>query len=442
MSENQVLLNLPENLVFRLAAQSETAINQVVLRYRTNARLCQEVNGEIRPNFDPGQEIEAEWEWDFQRTGTLPPGAQLSWQWELTDRNGQKTTTAWQEIIVQDRRHRWRQLQDGLLTLQWYERSEAEARKLLGFARKGLEKLQADTGVQPSSQVWITIYPDYASLQEYLALSTEWTGGRAYPEYNSILLGVPDDALAWAEEALPHELAHLVVAEQTFNCLGTYLPVWLNEGLAVNVEGDIPPEEKDIVLQALKSGKLPGLASLSNSFSPYPDEANRSYTQSGMVVQFLVDTYGSEKLGQVLQEVKRGQTVDEALQSIYGLNTASLDAAWRRSLGFAMPTPAPTHPVSRTPIPTLPLWTPLVKKSNALGANPTPSPTHSEAALETASTLPAVASTPTFTVPAIQTEDVNGSTIPWLNWTILVCLAGIAVMLMVGWVFLRRKSKP
>ena len=36
-----------------------------------------------------------------------------------------------------------------------------------------------------------------------------------------------------------HELAHLLLAEVTFNCFGR-LPTWLNEGLAVYSEGDLP----------------------------------------------------------------------------------------------------------------------------------------------------------------------------------------------------------
>lgn len=438
--ENQVELNIPENLVFGIKAKSGTEIDQLILRYKTNARLCQEVNAEIRPDFEPGKEIEAEWEWDFQRTGTLPPGAQLSWQWELTDENGKKTTTDWQEITVQDPRHDWKQIQDGFLTLQYYAGSEADARKLLGFARKGLEKLQENTGIQPNSQIWMTIYPDYPSLQEYLALSTEWTGGRAYPEYNSILLGVPEDSMTWAKEAVPHELTHLVVAEQTFNCLGTFLPTWMNEGLAVNVEGEIPQAEQDVVLQALETDRLPTLVSLSNGFSPYPEQANRSYTQSGMVIQYLIDTFGPEEMGKLLMEIKRGQTIDEALQTVYGLNTNSLDAAWRKSLGFVMQAVSPTQAVVRTPIPTLPLMSPQGKKTSTPEEPTQASPTPIELAQEgpaTPTSTPLAPTEPAIPIAQIEQASPEPQTIPW---TPILIFLGVVGLLILAWILIKRKN--
>jgi hypothetical protein len=66
------------------------------------------------------------------------------------------------------------------------------------------------------------------------------------------------------------------------------------------------------------------------------------------VVNFMVKIYGRAKMTTLLTSLRDGQTIDEALQTIYGFDTDGLEAAWRESIG------APTHAAGQdaTPVPT------------------------------------------------------------------------------------------
>jgi len=91
------------------------------------------------------------------------------------------------------------------------------------------------------------------------------------------------------------------------------------------------------------------------------------------VVNFLIQTYGRDKMTALLIALRNGATIDEALQSAYGFDTDGLEDAWRASIGAAPrigtsnPTPVPTATQVPTIIP--------VGAAPVAAANPTPRPT-------------------------------------------------------------------
>lgn len=440
--QDEVLLDIPAGLVFKLRASAAAKIERVRLRYGTNARTCTLSSSEIEPDFTPGIETEAEWKLEFKRSGVLPPGARLWWEWEIQDENGNQFTTTRQEMVLSDPRHDWRTLTSGMLQLQWFEQSEATARKLLGYAETGLARLAQETGVVPSESILLTVYPDYESLQELLVSSTEWTGGVAFSEYNSILLGVPQDALEWARTAIPHELVHLLVGERTFNCQGISLPLWLNEGMAVHNEGALDRQRQQVVLDALDRSALPSLSSLSNAFSPFPEEANRAYTQSAMLVGYLIETYGASSMERLLTFVQSGSTIDEALVQVYSLDTLGIDSAWRQSLGFQGLSAQNTTPKQRTPIPTLALYTPAAKASTQTPTSTT-TPTSEIAQLPapTDEPLPSPTPMPTLTPTATQPAPLTAEREMVAGFMVFPALV-VVIVLLAAWWFSHHKRLP
>jgi hypothetical protein len=242
---------------------------------------------------------------------------------------------------------------------------------------------------------------------------------------------------------IPHEISHLVIHSLVFNCVGATLPTWLSEGLSERALGRISKAQNNELSAAIKDELLPPLRALEGTFSAFGDEAGLSYAQSYSVVSFMIAEYGSEKIGQLLTAVKSGQTIDEALQSIYGMDTDGLDAAWRASLGFVLPTAA--QPVSSAPtatnttIPTLALWTSPVRltatstvpptSTPAPSSTPTPSMTPPPPATATAipPTLAALAA------PSIPTAKPGGNQI---------CGAALPSLLALCWIFWRSRKNP
>jgi hypothetical protein len=66
-------------------------------------------------------------------------------------------------------------------------------------------------------------------------------------------------------------------------------------------------------------------------FSELPEKANLSYAQSQSVVKFLIETYGQEKISDLLIDLRDAKPIDTALRETYGFDTDGLEDEWRKS---------------------------------------------------------------------------------------------------------------
>jgi hypothetical protein len=118
--ENEVQLNFPDSLIFKLHIDSDVEIEKATLFYWSEGRSCQSGIAHKDMDFDPATDLELEWEWEFHRDSTIPPGVVIGWQWEITDILGHVTITDPKELDMQDQRHEWQEISEGGVTVQWY----------------------------------------------------------------------------------------------------------------------------------------------------------------------------------------------------------------------------------------------------------------------------------------------------------------------------------
>ena len=435
--KDQLVSDYPEKLTFQLSARSTDPIQSITLIYQTNAHACQPAVAYHELDFEADDEVETEWELDFSEVGIYPPGALLTWQWQITDAAGNTLLTPEKTYQVVDTRYAWHTLSRGPLTLQWYVGMASFGQALLDIASDALERLVEQAGITPPEQIWITVYPDPGGVQEVAIHASEWVGGIAFPEYHSIIAAIAPGDLEWAATLLPHELAHLTTDILVFNCRGGRLPTWLGEGLAVVTEGNLEETYQGLILAALQAGDLPPLRTLVYGFSPYSDEAMRAYGHSGMLVDYLLAEYGPTAMADLLAAIQSGLTADEALQQVYQLDTDGLDAAWRISLGFE---PQPTRQVSQitpTQVPTLALWTAVIQPS----ATPSPAPTLT--AVPTSTPVPATPQPEPGLSPQPAPTPSEGSPVRTLLLVGIGCLAGLALLAGLAFILIRRsRRKP
>jgi len=154
----------------------------------------------------------------------------------------------------------------------------------------------------------------------------------AFTEFGIVAIGISPSNLEWGRRTVAHELAHLVTYQMTYNPYGD-IPTWLNEGLSMYAEGGLTPQEKAILSDAIRKDELVSVRSLSSSF-PARGEITLHYAESYSLVEFLIDTYGNEKMLQLLATFKQGKSYDDALLEVYGFDTDGLEDAWRISLGL------------------------------------------------------------------------------------------------------------
>jgi hypothetical protein len=377
VTNNEIILSFPETATFRATISSDTDIQSVVLEYGNEQQTCGEVIAKAFPQITPGKTVSVTWTWDMRQSGSLPPGSKLWWRWRITDVNGIETVSETKTTVWLDDVHNWDSMNNGeYIRLHWYEGDTAFATTLAKAAYNGLLFNETQSGLKADAPIDIYIYAGTDDLKEAILYEPSWTGGQAFPEQNIVILGISENDLEWGEDAIVHELTHVLVGHLTFSCLGD-VPTWLNEGLAVYSEGGLDEYSQRQLEDAIRDDTLLTVRSLSAGFSEVADKAYLSYSQSYSIVKYLIETHGQEKMTALLVALRDGNTVDDALADVYGFTIEGLEDAWRASIG-AKPRTVSTQPTVQPTSTYVPTIVPISgAPSSSLQATPTAIPTSS-----------------------------------------------------------------
>lgn len=391
----------PRRVTFRLDVADPAAVTQATLHYDVSRTSCLEAAATVPVPVEDGP---LTWSWEMVRSGNPPPGTSVTWSWTLTGADGRTHTTEPQTHTFTDGRYNWQTVSAGDLHLHWYEGDVGPV--LLEAAVSGLEQLESEMGIELQNEVNLFIYGDTADMRDAVLYIQDWAGGVAFTDYNVILMGIPPrQADTWGQEVVPHELAHLVVAQYARSCVGGSRPTWLDEGLAVVAEGEPAPDIVADIERGIANNSFEPLRSLNGAFSAHGDAAGIAYSQSYSVVDYLLTTYDREPMQQLLLTLAAGAGYDEALETVYGFNIDGLEQEWRAAIGV------PPRDIPPTPTPLTAARVPTVVPQGVPLSVPTP---------------PAAAATavPLTEAPA----DGPG-----------LCNLGLAPLLLVGLVFLKRR---
>lgn len=117
------------------------------------------------------------------------------------------------------------------------------------------------------------------------------------------------------QAVLWHEFCHVVTLQMTKN----KMPRWLSEGISVHEElqanpswgQHMTPRYREMIL----GGELTPLSKLSGAFMSPESEMHLqfAYYESALVVEFLVQRYGTEKLRLILRDLGEGMEINEAI---------------------------------------------------------------------------------------------------------------------------------
>lgn len=332
ITDTSVGAAFPLGISFMLSAESDSDISDIRLHYRVERRSFVDVTSEVFVEFLPGTSVTTGWDWDMRRIGGLPPGTGISYWWTVTDANGERVVSEPATFRFDDLRFAWQILTEGNVTLHWYQGDSAFAEELMAAVQDSLDWLETDTGAHLRESIELYVYSSAADLRGSMVFPQEWTGGVAFTRYGRIAIGIGPANLTWGKKALAHELTHLVVHQMTFNPYGE-LPTWLEEGLAMRSEGPLGADFAGYLQTAIEGDGLISTRSLSSPFSAFADQSRLSYAESFSLVEFLVGSFGKDKMLQLLETFRAGNSYDGALMSVYGFDTDGLDRRWREEVG-------------------------------------------------------------------------------------------------------------
>ncbi len=350
------LIDFPTGITFKADLSADSSIQKVKLHYGVLQDTCGTVSAIAYPAITPGASVSAQWEWDMRQSGGEPPGATIWWQWEVIDSQGNSQMSDRQQILWLDSTHDWKMIEKGQIRLHYYYNDQQYGQTLADTADNALTRLAQDIGMVAAEPIDLYIYQSTEDMRDAVFYEPGWTGGLAYSDYNILLIGIDPFNLDWGKSTEAHELTHILAGDYMFSCLGAS-PTWLDEGLAVYGEGGPTSSEAAAFQQSVAKDELLSFSVLTGGFSEDPQVADLSYSQSYYMVNYLIHTYGKEKMLDLLGAIRRGDEINEALFSSYGFDLTDFENEWRQSLGLApvsidmvedtpQPTPIPTiHPI-------------------------------------------------------------------------------------------------
>ena len=296
--ENSVATTFAEASVFHLVARGDATIQEVAILYRVADGA---ITNRAYPSFTPGRDIDVEWTLEhFQ--GSLPPGSEISYYWLLWDAAGRETRIDSNSFIYEDDRFEWQEIGEGPFSVFTYEGDEG--RHLLDVALTNANTLKDEIGVTLTDPVRIYVYANRSDMRQALPSRSERydemtvTLGMVVSGDTLLLLGNASNV----EQTLAHELSHIVVGLATENPISD-LPRWLDEGLAMYAERELPAANQLALDRAIRNDELISVRSLSG-YSGDPDMVDLFYAESYSLISFMLDEYGRDKMREFAHRVQ------------------------------------------------------------------------------------------------------------------------------------------
>lgn len=399
---HRVESRFPDSVHFFIEAAGPDEINDIRVYLKTIGQVSRSAYRQVE--FEPGTAISGEAELLSGGNNYFPPGTRMAYSFELRDSAGRVLRTEEQIFVYLDNRFEWLTVSAGLITVYYNNSLVAErAQHVLETAAATLEYMGPVLGINPQEPLHIVTYHNYRDMAGALPFQSQAhqeqliTAGMAFDEERVLLVYSGGQGVTGTTA---HEFIHLLVGDATGRAY-SQVPDWLNEGLAEY--GDFSPDtDRDRYLQwAISQGKLRPLWQQGN-FSGTPEDILIGYGQGLSVVSFMIETYGVDKMADLMRAIVTTLNIDAALMQVYGFDEYGLDVLWRQSLGLD-PLPRPEPPVPQRRSPSRTRIAPTPRPTLALAANPAAPPAATAAPEPTATISPPPAtadSTPATTPTA------------------------------------------
>jgi len=183
---------------------------------------------------------------------------------------------------------------------------------VLNLLDDAYRKVETELRLYPDRSVSVILY-SARSFRE-VTLGPDWTGGLYDGKIRLPIKDLDEDNPRLAR-VLMHEYVHAVVHSFTLD----KCPTWLNEGLAMYLEGRPAPQIR----------LLADLRNLEGSFRELDSvQAQIAYTLSLSAVSFLIDQYGMYKIKQILKTMKKGNSFHEAFNELMPVSYSEFIRQW------------------------------------------------------------------------------------------------------------------
>jgi hypothetical protein len=136
---------------------------------------------------------------------------------------------------------------------------------------------------------------------------------------------------AWLTRVLRHEFVHALLDDRL---QGHRIPQWLNEGLAMQLAGDAPPD-----IPALIRGEvtLINLTQLEGSWGGLPAQyAMVAYLEGNSATRYLIDRYGMGTVRDLIDRLSKGDAFPTAFQDRMFITYDDFQRRWVATLNLSL----------------------------------------------------------------------------------------------------------
>ena len=320
----------PKEIAFQLKAEGDQDIKTITFFYRVGSGRS---TSYAYPSFNPGRTVEASYVLPTAGARYVVPGSELEYYYEIEAAGGAKLKTQPVKLTYEDTRFTWQKLPGNQVTVYYYGQ-EGVARRILQVAQDTLAKMAASAGQSMERPVKVYVYASKRDMDVALPFRSETstrdliTQGEAFSDADLVMILGSDPDVG---PTTAHELTHLITDQLTSNPFAG-IPAWLNEGLSMFAEGELRAVNQQAVNDAIRRSSLLTLRAASG-LPGKPEQVNLFYGEAYSVVRYLIDTYGPQKMSQLLATFKEGTSADQALKKVYGFDVDGLEAQWRAAIG-------------------------------------------------------------------------------------------------------------
>jgi hypothetical protein len=296
------------------------------------------------------------WHEDTSRLPFFPPGSHIKYYWQIQDMTGSFAQPL-QQFSTVDTRFSWQHLSQGMVQVNWYNRTTGFGQVIVSQAMTSLSRISNNLGGGLLHPVNLWVYQSTDDFRGSLPNGTsEWVGGIAFPSLDEAFIVVDSTADTTLVREMPHELTHLVFHQRIAQ--GISSPIWLDEGLAVYNQLYHEPEMTVRLNEALTTHTLLPLQTLYFGFPTNADQAYLAYAQSWNLIDYMYTTFGQNRMHALVQAMNNPKfNFAEDVQQALGVDVLHLENSWRvhlnqpliQGINIGTPTPQPARKSLPTP---------------------------------------------------------------------------------------------
>ncbi len=288
----------------------------------------------------------------------VPPFSPVKYQWLV--RKDSKTFLVSNEYVhyYKNDNFRWISRSSGPVTIWWHDMPETFGAKLLSIAEQAIHDQASYFGTALDQPVTIVIFNTQSELADWQTHFDGGFGGIAFSPTMLTAQVVGYGDYEWAGEVIPHELSHLYFYQ--IGKVQPWISPWLNEGFAVYNEYSNHLGEWSVMQEAYASDSLVPFKLLDFTFNDYPDRRRLDYAQSYYSILFMEETYGHDKVLELIDVYSQGYNLDNSLKKVFGINLSGFEVEFKEWLPQRLKSPPPDSSV---------IIKPIVTKSDGIPAN-------------------------------------------------------------------------